>query len=238
MGFPFSVSLILPAYNEVKRIAQTVNQARQYFEQRHESCEIIVSADGDDGTRELIADMAKTDPALQVIGTVERSGKGRGIRAAVARAHGEFIGFVDADNKTPIQEYDKFAPLLRAGTDVVIGSRALGESQIERAQPLYRQLGSRGFKVFMHTVVGLPGITDTQCGFKFFQHAVARDLFARQRIDGYMYDVEILYLAQRSGYHIAQVPIRWRDDGDSRLVLVGGNIRNVIDIFRIRFGRR
>jgi dolichyl-phosphate beta-glucosyltransferase len=118
----------------------------------------------------------------------------------------------------------------------VIGSRALRESRIERRQPLYRRLGSRGFSVFMHTVVGLPGIVDTQCGFKFFQRRAALDLFSRQKIDGYMFDVEILYLAQKAGYRIAQVPIRWRDDGDSRLVLLGGNVRNVIDIFRIRFG--
>ncbi len=232
----YFVSLVIPAYNEVKRISHTVSQARQYFAERHLTCQIIVAADGDDGTRERVAEMARDDAALQVIGSVERCGKGHGIRAAVALAIGEWVGFVDADDKTPISEFDKFDPLLRDGYDVVIGSRALRDSTIERAQPLYRQLGSRGFSVFMHTVVGLPGIVDSQCGFKFFQGAVARDLFARQRIDGYMFDVEILYLAQKAGYRIAQVPIRWRDDGDSRLVLLGGNLRNVIDIFRIRFG--
>jgi dolichyl-phosphate beta-glucosyltransferase len=227
----FAVSLILPAYNEVRRIAQTIREAQAYFERRSLACEIIVAADGDDGTRELAAGMG-----LAVVGGVERRGKGRGIRQAVAMARGEVIGFVDADNKTPIDEFDKFEPWLAKGYEVVVGSRALRESKIERLQPLYRQLGSRGFSVFMHTVVGLPGIVDTQCGFKFFQRHVALDLFSRQRIDGYMFDVEILYLAQKAGYRIAQVPIRWRDDGDSRLVLLGGNIRNVIDIFRIRFG--
>jgi dolichyl-phosphate beta-glucosyltransferase len=88
----------------------------------------------------------------------------------------------------------------------------------------------------VHTVVGLRGIVDTQCGFKFFQRHVAQELFARQKIDGYMYDVEILYLALQADCRIAQVPIRWRDDGDSRLVLLSGNLRNVIDILRIRFG--
>lgn len=232
----YSVSLVIPAYNEVKRISHTVSQARQYFAERQLTCEIIVAADGDDGTRERVAEMARDDPALRVIGSVERRGKGHGIRAAVALAGGEWVGFVDADDKTPISEFDKFAPLLREGCDVVIGSRALRDSTIERAQPLYRRLGSRGFSIFMHGVVGLPGIVDSQCGFKFFQGAVAHDLFARQRIDGYMFDVEILYLAQKAGYRIAQVPIRWRDDGDSRLVLVGGNLRNVMDVFRIRFG--
>jgi dolichyl-phosphate beta-glucosyltransferase len=231
------VSVIIPAYNEAKQIAQTVGEVKEFFARRQQPCEIIVAADGDDGTREIVAEMAQSDSMLKVIGSVERRGKGYGIRQGVALAQGEIIGFVDADNKTPIEEYDKFEPFLRDGYDTVIGSRGLRESKIEQKQPLHRQLGSRGFSVFMHAVVGLPGIVDTQCGFKFFQRRAARDLFARQKIDGYMFDVEILYLAQRAGYRIAQVPIRWRDDGDSRLALLRGNIRNVIDIFRIRFGK-
>ncbi|MCL4395440.1 MAG: glycosyltransferase [Chloroflexi bacterium] len=230
------VSVVIPAYNEVKRIAQTVSEAQTFFTQRQQPYEIIVSADGDDGTREAVSEMAKTDPMLRVIGSAGRGGKGRGVRQGVALAKGDIIGYSDADNKTPIDEYAKLEPFFDQGYDVVIGSRALSESTIERRQPLYRQLGSRGFSVFMHAVVGLPGIVDSQCGFKFFRRAAAVDLFARQRIDGYMFDVEILHLALKAGYRIAQVPIRWRDDGDSRLVLVGGNLRNVVDVFRIRFG--
>ena len=117
----------------------------------------------------------------------------------------------------------------------MIGSRALSESSIEQSQPLYRRLGSKGFRLFVHALVGLRDIVDTQCGFKFFKRHVAIDLFGRQIIDGYMFDVEVLYLAHLRGYRIAQVPVRWRDDGDSRLRLVSGNIRNGLDIFRIRF---
>ncbi len=236
MGSQTFLSLILPAYNEAQRITQTLAEIQGYFQQRQWSHEIIVAADGDDGTRELVARMAASDPSLCVMGSVERRGKGYGIRQAVGLAKGDIIGFADADNKTPIDEFDKFEPLLRQGYDLVIGSRALGESRIERRQPLYRQLGSKGFSILMHAVVGLPGIVDTQCGFKFFQHRGAQDLFARQRIDGYMFDVEILYLARKSGYRIAQVPIRWRDDADSRYAVFSGSLRNGIDIFRIRFG--
>lgn len=231
------ITLILPAYNEVKRIAQTVTEAQAYFEERGYSYEIIVSADGNDGTRELVAQMAQNDPTLKVIGSEERRGKGYGIRRAVELAQGEIIGFADADNKTPIIELDNLMPHLRAGCELVIGSRGMQQSRIERAQPFYRRVGSRAFGFFMHLIVGLPDVTDTQCGFKFFQRRVAQDLFARQDINGYMFDVEILYLAQRTGYRIQQVPVRWRDDGDSRLVLLGGNIRNGIDILRIRFGK-
>jgi dolichyl-phosphate beta-glucosyltransferase len=234
MSAPLSITIILPAYNEVETIATTIEEVKVYFAQPQYACEIIVAADGNDGTRELIADMAYADSGLKVIGNIERRGKGYGIRQAIALAQGDIIGFVDADNKTPIGEFSKFEPWLRDGCEVVIGSRALPESRIERAQPLYRRLGSSGFGLFMHAVVGLPGIIDTQCGFKFFQRRAAVDLFARQRIDGYMFDVEILYLAQQAGYRIAQVPVRWHDDGDSRLALLSGNIRNMIDIFRIR----
>lgn len=232
-----AVSLILPAYNEVKSIAQTLGQVKAYFEQRQSTYEIIVAVDGNDGTRELVMEMAKKDAGLQVIGSIERRGKGYGVRQGVALAGGEIIGFVDADNKTPIAEYDKFAPLLRAGYDMVIGSRGLPGTVIERPQPWYRRVGAVGFGMFMHAVVGLRDIPDTQCGFKFFQRHVALDLFKRQRIDGYMFDVELLYLSRQAGYRIGQIPVRWRDDGDSRLALVRGNICNVRDIFSIRFAK-
>ena len=227
------VSLILPAYNEAATIAATIREAGGYFQSRGLRHEIIVAADGDDGTRELALETARQGEPVRVIGNRERSGKGRGVREAMALARGNIAGYADADNKVPIQEFDKFRPRLEQGCDVMIGSRSMRDSQIERRQPLYRQLGGKGFGLFMHAVVGLAGITDTQCGFKFFTRAAAREIFSRQQIDGYMFDVEILVLARRLGYNIQQVPIRWRDDGDSRLALVSGNLRNVADIFRI-----
>jgi dolichyl-phosphate beta-glucosyltransferase len=231
------ISLILPAYNEAGAIGGTLSEAIRYFNDRGYSHEIIVSADGQDGTRELVWEMAKNNSALQAIGQNARRGKGRGIREAVAMAEGAIVGYADADNKVPIEEFDKIRPWFDDGYDLVIGSRALKESYIERRQPLYRRIGAAGFSLFMHTVVGLPEITDTQCGFKFFRKSIAKELFKQQRIDGYMFDVEILALASRLGYRVRQVPIRWRDDGDSRLELLRGNVRNVIDIFRIRFSQ-
>jgi dolichyl-phosphate beta-glucosyltransferase len=228
------VSLIIPAFNEAARIRSTIGEALDYFDSRGIACEVIVSADGTDGTREAARALAERRPEIQVIGQPERRGKGRGIREAVRLATGDVIGFVDADNKTPIAEFDKIEPCLADGHDVVIGSRAVRGSRIERAQPMYRRLGSWGFGLFMHLSVGLRGIVDTQCGFKFFRGDVARELFRRQQIDGYMFDVEILYLAEQLGYRTVEVPVRWRDDGDSRLQLVAGNLRNVRDIVSIR----
>jgi dolichyl-phosphate beta-glucosyltransferase len=231
------VSVIVPAFNEVATIEQTLGEIGAYFGTKPYDFEIIVAADGDDGTREHVGRMAALEPRLKVIGQRERRGKGFGIRQGVRLATGDVVGFVDADNKTPIQEFDKFESLLAAGCDVVIGSRALRESRVERPQRLYRRVGSRGFGVFMHAVVGLTHIVDTQCGFKFFRREAAVDLFSRQQVDGYMFDVEILDLANRAGYRLEQVPVRWHDDGDSRLQLVRGNLRNVADIVRIYLNR-
>jgi dolichyl-phosphate beta-glucosyltransferase len=227
--------VIVPAYNEVRGIAATIGEIRTYFKSVGLTCQIIVSADGDDGTRERAAAESRPDDPIVVIGSAARGGKGRGIRDAVPLGRGRIIGFVDADQKTPVSEFDKVRHAFEGGADVVIGSRGLRDSQIENKQPWYRQAGSRGFALFMHTVVGLGSIPDTQCGFKFFRADVARTLFAHQRIDGYMFDVEILYLAERLRYQIAQIPVRWRDDGDSRLDLMAGNLKNAVDIFRIRF---
>jgi dolichyl-phosphate beta-glucosyltransferase len=194
---------------------------------------VIVAADGDDGTRELVSELAVANPRLSVLGQRARRGKGYGIRQAVRLARGDVLGFVDADNKTPITEFDKFEPYLHEGCDVVIGSRALRGAEIERRQPGYRRMGSAAFGLVMHAMIGLRSIADTQCGFKFFRREAARDLFARQRIDGYMFDVEVLYLATQAGYRLAQVPVRWHDDADSRLQLVRGNAKNMVDILRI-----
>ena len=231
------LSLIVPAFNEAGRIRGTLQAMRSHLAARGLAYEIIVAADGDDGTREIVAEMAAGDGRLAVLGGPERGGKGRGIRLGVARARGRLVGFVDADDKTPIEEMDKLLPWLDRGFDMVIGSRGLADSRVEVRQALYRRVGSRAFGIAMHALLGLWNVRETQCGFKFFRGDVARDLFARQRIDGYMFDVEILHLANRSGYRIKEVGVRWRDDRDSRLDLVAGNGRNLIDLLRIRLAR-
>ena len=228
------ISLILPAYNEAGRIAGTIGEAVAYFASRGYTYEILVAADGEDGTREIVSGLGQKDPAIRAFGAPGRNGKGRGIRQAVAMATGAIVGFADADNKVPIEEYDKLAPFLAEGFPIAIGSRAVARAAILRSQPWYRRIGGRGFRVFMRMATGLREISDTQCGFKFFHGDVARRLFALQKIDGYMYDVEILLLAQYLGYRVREVPIRWRDDGDSRLQLVRGNLRNLRDILRLR----
>ena len=179
--------------------------------------EMIVSADGTDGTREIAADLGADDPRFTVIGGPERRGKGRGIRHGVALASGGVVGFVDADDKTPIEEIEKLVPWLDRGYDVVIGSRGLADSRVEVSAALVSPVGSRGFGLGMHLLLGLRHVRDTQCGFKFFRAAVAprsvrpaahRRLHVRRR-----------GAAPRGaalGYRVKEVGVRWRDDGDSR----------------------
>jgi dolichyl-phosphate beta-glucosyltransferase len=231
------LSLIIPAYNEARSIARTLDAIQAYLDLQPYSYELIVAADGDDGTRELVARRAKSDPRIRVIGSAKRGGKGKGVRGGVALARGEVVGYLDADYKTPIEELAKLLPWLAQGYDLAIGSRAMADSRIEVPQPLYRRLGSKVFSLVMHLLMGLWSITDTQCGFKFFRQEVARDLFAYQRVDGYMFDVEILYLAARRNYRIKQVGVRWQDDGDSRYDPLGGTWKNMKELLQIRFGR-
>ena len=231
-----SLSLILPAYNEERTVLKTVTEAIEFLSAMKLSFEIIVVADGTDATREKVVTFAKNEPRVRVLGSTERRGKGRGVKDGVEIAQGRFIGFADADNKTPISEYAAFHRELEAGARIVIGNRKARSAQIEKKQALYRQLGSLAFNRMMNAFMGLKGIEDTQCGFKFFDRDTAREIFNEMKTDGYMFDVEILYLAARKGIAVKQLPVRWRDDADSRLDLVRGNLKNLREILRIRLG--
>ena len=234
MSAPPYLSVVLPAYNEAGSIRQTLTAMRTFLEDQGYANEVIVAAGGDDATPEIGDAVAREWPAVRLSAERGRHGKGHGLRRGMAMATGEIVGFLDADYKTPIDEATKLLPWLDEGYDLVVGSRAVAGSRIEVMQPWYRQIGSRAFGLAMHAIVGLHHIRDTQCGFKFFTRAAADEIFSRARIDGYMCDVEILWLAERLGYRVKEVGIRWRDDGDSRLQLVQGNMRNGIDLLRIR----
>lgn len=229
------LSVVVPAYNEARSIGATLAAMRSFLDQQAYTYEVIVAADGDDDTPQVVEALMQHWPHLHLSAERGRHGKGHGVRRGMRAATGQVVGFVDADNKTPIDELPRLLPWLTEGFEIVIGSRALAESRIEVRQPLYRQLGSRVFALGMRLIVGLPQIHDTQCGFKFFTRHAATEIFGRTRIDGYMCDVEILWLAQKLGYPVKEVGIRWRDDGDSRLDLVRGNARNLAELLRIRF---
>jgi dolichyl-phosphate beta-glucosyltransferase len=230
------LSLIVPAYNEVASIQKTLRSIDRYLRQQECVYELIVAADGTDGTREAAGALADELP-VKVLGSPDRRGKGRGVRDGILSASGDIIGFLDADYKVAIEEIEKVLPWFDQGYDVVIGSRGISGADIQVRQPWYRRIGSKGFATIMRPIVGLWGICDTQCGFKFFRGHVAHDLFNRQQIDGYMFDVEVFSLAIHTGYRIKEIGVKWQDDGDTRLQMVSGNWRNLKDLFRIRFNR-
>jgi len=230
------LSVVLPAYNEAQSISSTLAAMRTFLDRQEYTYEIIVAADGDDETPAIVTQIARDWPILKLTAQAGRHGKGHGLRRGMRMATGQIVGFIDADYKTPIDEITKILPWFDLGYDLVAGSRALDDSKIEVYQPLYRQIGSRVFTLGLHLIIGLKEIHDAQCGFKFFTRSCADEIFSRTRIDGYMCDVEIFCLAARLGFSAKEVGIVWRDDGDSRLALVRGNIQNIIDLLRIRFG--
>jgi dolichyl-phosphate beta-glucosyltransferase len=229
------LSVVLPAYNEAQRIPATLAAMRTFLDRQGYTYEIIVAADGDDETPTIVREIAQDWPALKLTAEPGRHGKGHGVRRGMRLATGEIVGFIDADYKTPIDEITKILPWFDEGYHLVAGSRALDESKIEVYQPLYRQIGSRIFTFGLHLIIGLRHIRDAQCGFKFFTRTCANEIFSRTRIDGYMCDVEILCLAERLGFSVKEIGITWRDDGDSRLALLRGNVQNALDLLRIRF---
>ena len=230
------LSLILPAFNEERRLSTTLTAIQAYLQSRDYQWEVIVVDDGSsDRTSAVAESYIQLIPTLRLMRNERNRGKGYSIRRGVAEAKGSVIGFMDADYKTPIEEIEKILPWLGNGYEVVIGSRGLQQSKVEVPQPFYRRWGSQLFGAIIHALVGLPDIVDTQCGFKFLARGAALDIFSRQKADGYMFDIEILCLAQRLGYRVKEVPIRWMNDPDSRLQLIRGNLRNMKELLQIRF---
>ncbi len=233
------ISVIIPAYNEEKRIAFTLEKSIDFLQQRSWQYELLPVDDGSrDATVERIAEVAREFPQVRCVLNGQNRGKGYSIRHGLQEAQGNFIGFMDADYKTDIAALDQAMELLESGACGVIGDRTLGKSEIARERKRYREMGSIVFRRGLQMLMGLRGYDDTQCGFKFFRAEVMRDLFNRQKVEGYMFDVEILLLASKLGYALERIPVKWRFDPDSRFNPVTGMIRNLGELARIRWEHR
>lgn len=235
------LSLILPAYNEAKRIGDTISTVRAYLDSARSwagtSCpgpyEIIVV---DDGSTDSTADVLSGIQDIQVISYLPNRGKGYAVRQGMLASRGEYVAFTDVDLSAPIEELAKLFAAIQAGADVAIGSRAVVGSQLLRRQPRYRELGGKMLNLFIR-LFAVPGIHDTQCGLKLFRGDLARRVFAKCVLDGWGFDVEALYLARKLGGRIAEVPVRWSHDADTRIRPLRAGLQVVKDIIRIRFHR-
>ncbi len=228
------LSLIIPAYNEEKRLLPTLERVCAYLSTKDFPYEIVVVDDGStDNTLQITKSIANNNNHINVLSNERNSGKGYSVRRGMLSARGEYVFFTDADLSTPIEEIEKCLPYLVNGYDVVIGSRSMPGADIIVHQPWYREKMGKIFN-FMVNVVLLRGIVDTQCGFKGFKRDVAKKVFSRCRIDGFSFDVEALYLSRKFDYKIKELPIRWENSTLSKVSPVKHSIQMFKDLLGIK----
>ena len=229
------LSLVIPAFNEEKRIVPTLRKVLDYLSSQSYASEVIVVNDGStDATPRLVRELALADDRLQLVEEAHR-GKGHAVKVGMLQASGAYRFLCDADLAMPIQEVARFLPPSLEGTDVAIGSReAPGAARY--GEPAYRHAMGRVFNLVVRVVVGLAGIRDSQAGFKCFTAQAALHLFPQQRLDGFGFDVEILSVAQRSGLSMREVPINWYYQQESKVRPVRDTLRMLGDAVRVRWG--
>jgi len=235
-----SLSLVIPAYNESSRISTSLRSIGRYLETASfDPVEVIVVDDGSrDGTAEAAISAKRAISAvggeLRVISNPSNCGKGYSVQRAMQEAHHDWLLCSDADLSTPIKELDRLmGAAAEGGYDVAIGSRAVDRSLIGDHQPLYREALGRIFNLNVRLLTGLP-IADTQCGFKLFSRQAARQIAARQRLAGFGFDVEQLYLARKLGFRVAEIAVEWNNNADSSVTLRTG-LRAFSDVWRVKW---
>lgn len=228
------ISVIIPCYNEEALIGGTLRRVYDYLASRGYSYEVLAVDDGSsDSTSGIIKDFASKNPGARLIENPGNRGKGYSVRKGFLEAKGEYVCFTDADLSTPIEEIEKLLYWIKNGFDVAIGSRSIAGSIVEVRQKVWREYMGKTFNFFVQRIV-FSGIKDTQCGFKCFRSRAAKDVFSRQVIDGFGFDVEALFLARRHGYTIKEVPIKWVNRFESRVNPVIHPFQMIKDLFKVR----
>ncbi len=229
------LSIIVPAYNEEKRIGATLSRIYSFLSEKDYSFEVILVDDGSmDGTvsKAEHSTLARKG-CLKVIRNGVNKGKGFSVRSGILNSSGEFIIFSDADLSTPIEELSKLFDKIKDGYDIVIASRALDDSDVGIHQPFYREKMGKVFNFFVKLIL-LKDFNDTQCGFKLFKGDIARMLAKDMKIDGFCFDVEMLYLAKKKGLKIKEVGVRWENSPESKVKALSSSVSMFFDLFRIR----
>jgi glycosyltransferase involved in cell wall biosynthesis len=230
-----SYSIIIPAFNEGRRLGYTLEQVTAFIAQQHWRAEIIVVNDGStDNTMELIREFANRNTAIRVVNNPGNRGKGFSVRNGMLNAHGDVLLFTDADLSAPISEAPKLLAAIEAGADVAIGSRWLDPSLQTHRQSLLRQVLGRGYNLLMRLILGL-NFKDTQCGFKAFRSNAARLIFRAQHIERWGFDPELLFLARRAGLKVKEVPIRWGHDRGTRIHPFSDGLQMFVEMLSIRW---
>jgi len=229
------LSVVVPCFNEEQRLPRTIEQIERYLDARNSPYELILVDDGSvDGTRRVMDAAAEKHHGVRIELLTDNRGKGRALAVGVAAAKGDEILVTDADLSTPIEELDKLEAALNDGAGIAIASRALRGSSIEISQPVYRVLMGKGFNLIVQAVL-LPGIWDTQCGFKLFRGDVAHAVFANLITDGFGYDPEVLYRARKQGVKITEVPVVWRNSAPTKVSAVRSSLDMLRHVVRLRF---
>jgi glycosyltransferase involved in cell wall biosynthesis len=228
------LSVVIPAHNESSRIVRTLGRIRDYLVSRGWSGEIVVVDDGSsDDTVELVRGFDAGPLAVRIERLAGHQGKGFAVRAGMLSGAGELLLLCDADLSTPIDQVEKLLAAVRGGADVAIGSRDLPASRLEPPQPWARRLPAWVFRALRRRLL-LPQLRDTQCGFKLFRREVARAVFARQTVAGWLFDCEILALAEAGGFRIEEVGVVWRDDPRSRVRVAREILPSLVALWSIR----
>jgi dolichyl-phosphate beta-glucosyltransferase len=229
------LSVVIPCYNEEQRLPRTIVQIEQYLDGHGISYELILVDDGSsDGTRRVMDDAAARNRNLRIEALPVNRGKGRALAEGVKLARGAEVLVTDADLSTPIEELEHLESALAAGAGVAIASRAVKGSRVEVSQPIYRVLMGKVFNLIVQVFL-LPGIWDTQCGFKLFSADVAHPVFAALTTDGFGYDPEVLYLAKKRGVRIVEVPVVWRHSAPTKVMAIRSSVDMFRHVVRIRF---
>lgn len=231
------VSIVIPAYNEEERIGPTLYEIVNYFRGREAQFEIIVVDDGSTDQTAEVACQKLSSVSYQILKNSSNRGKGYSVRRGVLASRGDIVLFVDSDLSTPIEDFKKLELALCDGFDVAIGSRALQTSDIQVHQNILRETMGKIFNVIAQ-LLSFRDIHDSQCGFKAFKRQAAKTLFERQKLNGFCFDAEILFLAQRMGYRIQEMGVRWHNSPRSKVHIIRDPIKMFRDLFYIRWLHR